>query len=437
MKSRLSATDAFFVAYQETSGVLMQLGVEVELKGHITRSDLEEVLEHIVRRWPPLGQRLRTRLFGLSWEGECRTKEMLTVTERRETLAEWRNRPLNPFVEPPLQLLWLVEGGRNLFAFRAHHAVVDGEGFFAVCVEGIHALAKKVQPQMNANERRSDPRSSAFIRGCPPKRPLKLRDALKTVQQMRRETRANRSAKLAMQSCTPGNTSILERKLDMAEFRELQQQANELGIPAGWLCASAWMKAIHAWNVSRAMDSTPLISLEVPVSLRRRRDTRVRTGNWISPLTLYGDASQSLEDLAQDLKQQLSRAVRQKSHLALPMISSPAKFLPWPVFRRLAASPELTGFATSHFVWFEQAQTLHDDVVRLSGGALQLVGQQIYPPVCLHMGAALSVLAWPEHAQLFLTYRLTALSAAGAQTLLDLMVQELGQTYMSRQQVAV
>ena len=123
--TRLSAIDAFFVAYQETSGVLMQLGVEVELKGRITRSDLEEVLLHIVRRWPPLGQRLHKGMFGLSWEGECCVNEMLTVTERREALAEWRNRPLNPFVEAPLQLRWLVDGGRNLFAFRAHHAAVD------------------------------------------------------------------------------------------------------------------------------------------------------------------------------------------------------------------------------------------------------------------------------------------------------------------------
>ena len=41
MKSnRVSAIDAFFVAYQESSGVLMQLGVEVELKGRISRSEL-------------------------------------------------------------------------------------------------------------------------------------------------------------------------------------------------------------------------------------------------------------------------------------------------------------------------------------------------------------------------------------------------------------
>ena len=431
--SRLSATDAFFVAYQETSGVLMQLGVEIELKGRITRSDLEEALKHIVRRWPPLAQRLRRRLFGLSWEGECRVSEMLTVAEKREALAEWRNRPLNPFVEPPFQLLWIANGGTNLFAFRAHHAVVDGEGFSAVCIEGVRKLAEILGPQMNADKRGSDPRSSART----PKRQLKLREALKTVQQMRREAHSNQSAQLATRSCTPGDTAIVKKKLEKDDFHELQRLAAELDTAPGWLCAAAWMRAIHAWNISRASNSTSLISLEVPVSLRRRRDTQVRIGNWISPLTLYGDATQSLEILATELKQQLNSSVRQRSHLALPLVSSPAKFLPWLLFRKLAASPELTGVATSHFAWFEQEQTLPDDIMRLSGGALQVIDQKIYPPVCLHMGAALSVLAWPERAQIFLTYRLTALSPAEAQMLLDLLVQELSSKRLSRRQVAV
>jgi len=137
----LSAIDAFFVAYQECSGVLMQLGVEVELKGRIERTDVEQVLLHVVRRWPQLGQRLRKGSLGLSWEGDCRVSEMLTIVESRSALAEWRNRPLNPFIEPPLQLLWIPNGAANLFAFRAHHAVVDGEGFFAICAEAVRVLA--------------------------------------------------------------------------------------------------------------------------------------------------------------------------------------------------------------------------------------------------------------------------------------------------------
>jgi hypothetical protein len=253
---------------------------------------------------------------------------------------------------------------------------------------------------------------------------VKIADALQKVQELRAQAQSDRSARLAVRSHAPGPIAIVARDVE-------RDQVN------GWLCAAAWMKAIHAWNRSRGPTTTSVISLEVPVSLRRSRDQHLRIGNLISPVVLHGDATRPLEDLAQDLKQQMNRAMRQRTHLALPSLSGPARFLPWEVFRRIAASPELTGFATSHFAWLEHAQTIHDDVARASDGALQMVDQQIYTPVCLHMGAALSVLAWPEHAQIFLSYRLTALSTVDAQRLLDLMVQELGQRQMSRQQVAV
>jgi len=438
--SRLSAIDAFFVAYQECSGVLMQLGVEVELNGRIERSHVEQALRHLVHRRPPLGQRLRKGLFGLSWQGECRVGEMLSIAESRQALVEWRNRPLNPFVEPPLQLLWIPDGGTNVLGFRAHHAVVDGEGFFAICAEGLRTLAEEsflgVRCLGTALVSSTESQTKAVPRHRTPRRDLKISDALRNLQQLRRESRLNRSARLAVHNVMPGDIAIVERDLERDELRGLQRRATELNVAPGWLCASAWMKAIYSWNLSRGIDS-PVISLEVPISLRRRRDTQVSIGNWISPLTLFGNATQALEILALDLKRQISRALRRRSHLALPFLSSPAKFLPWSLFRRLVSSPELTGFATSHFAWFEQSQTIQDEVFQFSGGALQLVGQRIYTPVCLHMGAALSVLAWPERAQIFLTHRLTALSTSEAEDLLELVVQELGQNYLSRRQVAV
>ena len=410
--TRLSAIDAFFVAYQETSGVLMQLGVEVELKGRITRDDLDHMLRYVVGRWPPLGQTLRKHLSGLLWEGESRVSEMLRTDG---TVAEWRNRRLDPFKEPPFQVLWIADGERHLLAFRAHHAVVDGEGFFAVCAEAVRALAEKRTQIAQIHTKQIRERS------------LKLGDALKTVQRMRREALENRSASLAMRSCVPGNISIVEGDLERSD----------LGNAPGWLCAGAWMKAIHAWNRSRGGDPSPLISLEVPVSLRRARDNQVRIGNLISPLTLYGDASQPLDVVAKELKQQMSKAMRQRTHLALPSLASPAKFLPYGMFRKLTANPELTGSATSHFAWFEQSQSIHEDVARISAGALQIVNQQIYTPVCLHMGAAVAILAWPDRTQVFLTHRLSAFSTADAETLLDLMVQELDQKRLTRRQVAV
>ena len=407
--STLSAIDAFFVAYQESSGVLMQLGVEVELKGRITRADVERMLSHVVKRWPPLGQRLRRDWLGLSWEGTARTSEMLRVAENRDALAEWRNRPLNPFHEPPFQLLWIGKDDSNLLAFRAHHAALDGEAFFGVCVEALRALAGAADKTDLMN---------GFTR------PLKVNKALQKVQQLRREAQLDRSARIAVRSAAPGPIAIVERDLSREHLN-------------GWLCAAAWMRAIHAWNRSRGAAPSSRISLEVPVSLRRSRDHRLCIGNQISPIVLYGDASQPLDDLAQQLKQQMSRAMRQRTHLALPALSGPAKFLPWGVFRRIAASPELTGFATSHFAWFEHAQTIHEEVSRGSGGALQIVDQQIYTPVCLHMGAAVSILAWPERTQLFLTHRLNALRANDANVLLDMMVQELDEKQVRRQQVAV
>lgn len=405
----LSAIDAFFVAYQESSGVLMQLGVEVELRGRIDRGDVERMLSHVVKRWPPLGQRLHRDWLGLSWNGRPRISEMLRVAENREALAEWRNRVLNPFREPPFQLLWIANDQENLFAFRAHHAVVDGEAFFGVCAEAVRALAGAAD---------QTDRKDGFTRT------VKVKDALEKVQQLRREAQSDRSARITVRSNAPGPIAIVERELE----RELV---------SGWLCAAAWMKAIYAWNRSRGPMTTSLISLEVPVSLRRSRDQQLRIGNLISPLVLYGDATRPLDILAQDLKQQMSTAMRQRTHLALPALSAPAKFLPWEVFRRIAASPELTGYATSHFAWFEHAQTIHDEVSRASDGALQIVNQQIYTPVCLHMGAGLAILAWPERAQVFLTHRLNALSTSDANCLLDLMVQELGEKQVGRRQVAV
>ncbi len=339
-------------------------------------------------------------------------REMLRVGEEREAISEWRNEAINPFAEPPFQVLWIGNDDENLFAFRAHHAVVDGEGFFGVCAEALRALADKS-------------RATDFTEKDGFSRRAKVRTAIGKVQKLREEARSNRSARLAIRGCAPGEIAVVERDVEIT------------GAAPGWLCAAAWMKAIYEWNCLRGSQTNSLISLEVPVSLRRSRDENLQIGNLISPLTLFGDATQPLDQLATQLKQQMSKAIRQREHLALPTLSAPGDFFPWEVFRRLAASPELTGFATSHFAWLEQAQTIHDEVFRTSGGALQLIDQRIYTPVCLHMGAALAVLAWPQRTQVFLTYRLTALSESEAQALLDLAVKQLGQQVSNRQQVAV
>lgn len=435
----LSQLDSFFVAYQECSGILMQSGIELELKGRLQGADLERMLLHLVSRWPQLGQTLSRRLFGLSWSGECRVGEMLHSARDQNSLALWRNQPLDPFREPPFQLLWISENGMSRLAFRAHHAVADGESLFAVCGEALRTLAgmhSKRQPESTGladSAKLTDLISPLRLLGRG-----KLGGLLRHAVWLRAESRAGRSARLTMSACQPGDIATCAWTLDRESFQQLKHRAAAIGVAPAWLCAAAWIRAIHAWNVSRDESRNSVVSLEVPVSLRRgRKHAHHLVGNFISPLVLFGDARLTLEELAIKLKKQLMNGIREQRHLAMPLLTAPAKFLPWIVFRRLAVNPTTTGFATSHFTWFAREQGIHAEISSLSRGSLQILAHDIYTPVCLQMGAALAVIAWPECAQLCLTYRVTAFSRASAKMLLDFVAAELNQDYMRRQQVAV
>jgi hypothetical protein len=438
---RLSATDAFFVAYQQHSGILMQLGGEIELEGELRREDLEKMISYVVARWPRLGQALQKGLLGLKWRGNSLTGNMLRIGEGDASLSEWRNNPIDPFHEPPFQVLWIppphaaaafpVPNGRsNTVAFRAHHSVMDGESFVAVTADAAHFLT-----QARAGKQVSPPGAA---------QPSTLSDLVSLRQLIRRgrvagiwrytrwlaaEANAGRSARLAIDVCAAGDTYTCERRLDTEAFVRLQQRAVALRVAPTWLCAAAWMRAIHRWNVSRGSSANSQVSLEFPVSLRRARRGNGKNGhdllgNFISPLVLFGDATQPLDQLARELRKQLMQGIRSQSHLGTPLLTAPGKFLPWALFRRIAVNPRTTGFATSHFTWFEQPD-VHADIARMSEGALRLTGQRIYTPVCLHMGAAAAVLASPDYAQIFVTYRANALSNESAETLLELMVADL------------
>ncbi|HEY6232002.1 MAG TPA: hypothetical protein VIW64_12130 [Pyrinomonadaceae bacterium] len=437
---RLSATDAFFVAYQQRSGILMQLGGEVDLEGSLERPHLEQMVSYIVEQWPRLGQCLDKTWLGLKWAGSCHTEQMLRVGNNHNgALAEWRNKPIDPFREPPFQVLWIPaqrsgdpECGHasNTVAFRAHHSAMDGESFVAVTMEAAHFLSCA-----SGGRPTPTPRPAAVTT---------LKDLVSAKQLLRRrrlaamwgytrwlaaEARAGQSTRLKVNAFATGDTHICERRLDCNVFVRLKQRATATRTAATWLCAAAWMRAIHAWNISHDATSNPNISLEFPVSLRHgqrrgRRDNQDLLGNYISPLVVVGDATRPLEQLARELRKQLIAGIRNQAHLGTPLITAPGKFLPWNLFQRVAVNPRTTGFATSHFTWFEQPDVCAD-IARLSGGALRVTGQRIYTPVCLHMGAALAVLASPNYAQIFLTYRETALSKASAERLVDLMLAEL------------
>jgi hypothetical protein len=441
--SRLSATDAFFVAYQQHSGILMQLGGEIELEGELRREDLEQMISYVVARWPRLGQALQKSLLGLKWKGNCLTGNMLRIGKGSDALSEWRNEPIDPFHEPPFQVLWippphvgcprgdpLPNGGSSTVAFRAHHAVMDGESFVAVTTHAAHFLT---QARIGKQAAPPEPAQASTLNDLISPGQLIRRGRLGRMWRYTRwlaaEARGGRSARLAIDTCTTGDTHTCERRLDADAFARLKQRAAALRVAPTWLCAAAWMRAIHRWNVSRGWTANTQVSLEFPVSLRRGRHNDRKNGydllgNFISPLVLFGDATQPLDQLARELRKQLTGGIRSQSHLGTPLLTAPGKFLPWALFRRVAVNPRTTGFATSHFTWFEQSD-IHADIARLSEGALRLTGQRIYTPVCLHMGAAAAVLASPEYAQIFLTYRATALSNEAAGSLLDLMVAEL------------
>ncbi len=459
--TRLSATDAFFVAYQQRSGILMQLGGEVDLAGPLERRHLEQMISYVVGRWPRLGQRLKKSLLGLKWAGDCRTDEMLRVgsdTHENGGLTAWRNEPIDPFREPPFQVLWIparhpgVSRARSdahnnssahnnsgaisssTIAFRAHHAVMDGESFVQVSAEAVRFLT---QVSIGKQSPTPEPAQATTLKDLVSVKQLirrrRLGDMFRYTRWLAAEARAGRSARIKLDAFTAGDTQICERRLDSDAFTRLKRRATVTRTAATWLCAAAWMRAIHAWNSGADATSNATISLEFPVSLRRglgndhRRDRRHGhdlLGNFISPLVVFGDATEPLEQLARNLRKQLMQGIRGQLHWGTPLLTAPAKFLPWPLFRRVAVSPRTTGFATSHFTWFEQPD-VRADIVRSSEGTLRVTGQRIYTPVCLHMGAALVVLASPDYAQVFLTYRETALTSDAAERLIDLMVAEL------------
>ena len=423
----LSQVDAFFVAYQERTGILMQIGAEMELRGTVRRDDLTQMVERLVTCWPQLGQRVRRRLFGLEWRGEPDVGRMVVEAADRREIVAWRDRPIDPFAEPPFQVMWVPGRSHTDLAFRAHHAVADGEAFFFVSVEATLALAAIKGGIAPLSPAALPPPAVRW--GSIGKLPALWRHG----QRLRREARGGRSARLWVRAVSAGGIGVVERTLSGDDLDAVRERAGQAQTAPPWLCAAAWIRAIHRWNRVHGAALTPQVSLEVPVSLRRGRARGCAVGNFLSPLVLVGDGSQSLELVARSLWRQLRSAVRDGRHLSMPVLTSPARRLPWGLFRRWAVNTSTTGVATSHFTWLSQRQDVFAHVAERSRGALEVRHQRIYTPVCLHMGASLAAVAWPDRLQLFVSYRETALSGDEAETLGDLLVAELGRSIARRE----
>jgi hypothetical protein len=424
----LSQLDAFFVAYQEHAGIPMQIGVETELRGHLARDDLVRMMQLVTRWWPPLAQCLHRRLFGLAWQGESQVHRMVVEAGDPNGIAAWRNQPTDPFVEPPFQLLSIPRPGGTTLVMRAHHAVADGESAYFLATEALLALA--------AIQGGSVPQPPAITARLPLGNLMRARNPRaiwRYARHLRTGAPPGRSARLWVRGITPGDTGTVERTLAGDAFGEFRARAATAQTSPPWLCAAAWVRAMHRWNSAHGAADPSLISLEVPVSLRRARDRGSVVGNYVSPLILLGDAEQPLELVARSLRQQMVNAVHDGRHLALPVLTSPARYLPWALFRRLAVHTSATGLATSHFAWLSQRRDLIAQIADRSRGALQARHPAIYTPVCLHMGAALAAVAWRDRLQLFITYRVTALTRPDAEMLGNLVVAELARSITRRE----
>jgi len=412
---RLSQVDAFFVAYQERTGILMLLGCEVSLRGQLSRDLIEAGLVHILGRWPRLGQRLRKRIFGLEWSGPPDTAAILREGSDSGELDRWRNRPIDPFREPPFQLLWIAEGERHILSFRVHHSVADGESLFLVCRELVRFLATRTSTPKGPEP---DP-PLGFTSFFRPFRVGALARLWAHSRWLASEARRPTSARLPLRSLEPGDVAVLADSVGGVELDELRRLASVLRVATTALFAAAWMRALHQWSPS------PSISLEVPVSLRRRPEQARWLGNYVAPLVVVGDARESLGDLARTIHRQLARGYRERLHLATLLFTSFARFLPWSVFRRLAVGTSSTGFATGHFTALKAPVDLDAELGEISSGDMELTGLKLWAPVCRTMGAALAILELPTAAEVFLTYRRNALSPGEARSLADLLREEL------------
>ena len=428
----LSQEDAFFVAYQEASAVAMQLGVDLEVVGALGREDLERCLERLVGFWPRLGQTVHRRAFGLAWKGPLRLGDMLAVAAEGGSLECWRNTPIDPFREPPFQLLWIPGSGNGpsgegrvhaTLAFRAHHAALDGQALATVCSQALRILAGADELAGDPDRRRPGGGGAAnfgrlWLQGH-------LGPMWRYLRWLQRESRRGRSARLAVRATAPGDIAVCLRRLAGPERDALVERARGCGVRLPWLCCAAWMRAIGGWNAERGEDN-PLVSLELPVSTRPGRAGKAtELGNGISPLLLFADTTRPLAEIARELQKYFVTGVRRRSHLAVPTFTAAGRYLPWWLFRRLACDTAYSGFATSHFTWM-RSPIEHSEIARLSGGRLQFLDQRFYGPVCLHMGGALQGLETDSGLDLSITHRLNALPPADAGALADRLLAELG-----------
>lgn len=402
----LSHLDAFFVAYQERADISMVLGYEIAVARDVTLDEVRAAVAAVVERFPRIGQRLRAG-WRLRWAGAPDVAAMVheSADANGHAIQRWRNQRLDPFVEPPFQVLIRRSTAGCTLAFRVHHAATDGQGLIALCADVLAMICGVELPPFSSPV--GNPLSVEQILSR-----AKVGELVRHARWLVGQSEPGRSARLAIASDEPGAIAVTDLDIEGDDSDRIAGTAKRAAVSMAELTGAAWIKSLGRWNRERGLRDGRPISLELPVSARRR-DTPI--GNFISPLVLLGDPEQPVVDIARALRSQIRSAVRQRAHLAMPFLTAPGKHLPWALFRRLAANNAFSGFATSHYTWIGSSA---DALAKVDPEARVLGRRTIYTPVCRHMGAALLALPWPDGLQLTVTHRLAALTRSDASTLL-------------------
>ncbi len=430
-KWQLSQIDAFFVAYQEQSDILMNVGGEMEFKGSLKRQHIEDMIIQLIHRYPPLGRSIKKGLFGLSWQGACSVDNILCIESDVNLVMQWRNKPIDPFSKPPFQVLWVAGKENHLLAIRMHHSVADGESFSILWSEAMVFLSKSISGEILSLPDPVPP-LKLFDLISPLKllRQKKIVSMIKYIRWLAKEAKQQRNTRLAIRDCKPGDIGSCIQVLDKNVYDAIRNYSKSIGVFPAFLCAAAWVQVIHQWNTIKNQNSNSIVSLEMPVSLRRGQHRKNSYGNFISPLTIFVDAAQPINDIARQIMKIFNLEYRNKSHVGMPLFTSAAKYLPWALFRRIAVTSASTGFATSHFSWYEQPKDTFSEVKKISNGALELASYESYGPVCLLMGAVFFAVLWPNGTlHLSITYRKTAFTETDIQQIADLLYSALVQCH--------
>lgn len=434
MKNRLSQVDSFFVAYQEQSSALMHFGVEFECSRCLENQQIRETLSFLILKYPVLSSRVTVKFFGLAWKDTGDISEMMHWATDTSELSFWRNKPVDPMNAPPFQVMHIRQKNTSILSFKLHHSAGDGEFFIDVLYSLLEFLAgvlsSKKAPDIRPVEKKN--LRNVLLKDFKIFSWKKLTALAKHLNDLKKLSKTDDSQRICALQYTPGDIDFITKDISDSIQKNLERYAKKNNLYISALYSAAWVKAIYQWNqLKKQKNSSKLISLEIPVSLRKEMNGS--PGNFISPLLIYADGSDSLDQIGLSIQRDFKKGMYRQLYLAIPFFTMPGMYIPWALYKRIALTPLSTGFASSHFTYFHHSKSVEQIMENVPGKKLKskklkISRISVYTPVCLKMGAALSVNRWYGRPPgIHLTYRKNALLESDALQLLGLVLAQLKQ----------